>query len=277
MKRLSFAHAPSPLLIGVIRRRTADDAIADIRQCEKDGATAIDLHLSCLEPAAQTADALRQIINAATTPVLALNYNQTYDWQDFETTEEERVDLLLRAMEAGASAIDLQGYTYDIASKHAYTGDTGEYSFAKNAPREVVTDPAVIARQTELIKRIHASGAEVLISTHTGVALTAEQAVDLAHFLERRNPDIIKIVAACNTEEELSEAFRTMLILKKEIKTVVHYHVSGKLGKITRIVNPLLGGHMIFCSDTQHPGANAEQLDLKNAVTAVESIKKLMQ
>ncbi|MBQ9784912.1 MAG: type I 3-dehydroquinate dehydratase [Clostridia bacterium] len=277
MERLSFANAPSPLLIGVVRRRTADEAIRDIEASETNGATAIDLHLSCLEESAQTVGELSRIIRAAKTPTLSLNYNQRYDWESFETTEEERVELLLRSARAGISAVDIQGYTFDLPSKSAFTGDKNAYSFTKNAPREVVTDPRVIQKQVALIEQIHATGAEVLISTHTGIPLTCEQVVELALFLEKRSPDVIKIVGGCTNEEELSEALRAMPILKKEVQTRVHYHVAGPLGRITRLVNPLLGGHMIFCSNEQHVGANKEQLDLKTAVAAVNAAKKLIQ
>lgn len=276
MDRLSFAKHPSPLLIGVIRRRTADEAIKDIQQSEARGATAIDLHLSCLEREAQSPDELRRILRAATTPVLTLNYNQRYNWESYECPEEERVALLLRSAEAGASAIDIQGYTYDLPSKESYRGDPNAYSFTKNAPREVVTDPHVIERQTELIERVHAMGAEALISTHTGIFMNCDEVVDLALFLEKRNPDVIKIVGGCTNEEELTEAFRTMLVLKKELKTTVHYHVAGAIGRISRIVNPLLGGHMIFCSGDAHEGANKEQLDLQSAVAVIKNMKKLM-
>ena len=276
MERLSFANAPSPLLIGVVRRRTADEAIRDIAHCEALGATAIDLHLSCLDTASQSVEELARIIRAAKTPTLALNYNQHYNWEAFDCSEDVRTELLLRSVRAGISAVDLQGYTFDLPSKKAFCGDPNAFSFSKASPLEVVTDPSVIERQCALIEQIHTMGAEVLISTHTGVPMTCEQIIDLAHFLERRHPDVIKIVAGCTSEEELAEALRTMPILKKEIKTRVHYHVSGKIGRITRVVNPLLGGHMIFCSGEQHEGANPEQLDLKTAATAVKAMKELM-
>ncbi len=45
-------------------------------------------------------------------------------------------------------------------------------------------------------------GAEVLLSCHPGIPMNAGQIVDLALFLEKRSPDIIKIVTIANTEDE---------------------------------------------------------------------------
>ena len=46
--RKSFASVPTPMLAGVIKERTPIAAMSRIRTCEYQGATGIDLHLSCL-------------------------------------------------------------------------------------------------------------------------------------------------------------------------------------------------------------------------------------
>lgn len=78
MKVLS--NLPTPVLAGVVREKTAKAAIAEIKNCMYDGAGMIDLHMSCLESA--DTNQLREIINSSKLPVLALNYDKTYDWQD---------------------------------------------------------------------------------------------------------------------------------------------------------------------------------------------------
>lgn len=273
--RASFVNAASPLLIGVIRRTTPAAAIADIAHCVACGANAVDVHLSCLEEEYWTEDAIREIVDGSPVPIMALNYNGRYDWSDCGMDEETRVQLLLTAVAAGVSAVDIQGYTYDVTAKNAYHGDT-RYGFAKRCPREVVTDPTVIERQIALIERVHAAGAEVVLSTHPGVVMNCEEIVELALFLEKRGPDMIKLVSQCTNEDELAEAMRTMLVLTREVRTPVHFHVAGAAGRLSRIINPILGGHMIFCSGEQHDGANKEQLDLQSAVAVIENMKKLM-
>lgn len=276
MERKSFAKQPSPLLIGVVRERTERQAIAAIRNCEYHGATGIDLHLSCLED--QSVESMGRIINAARLPILALNYNQTYDYVSFETEEEPRIDILMRYVKAGGAAVDIQGYTYDLPSKHAFRQEFSNmpYSFIRDNPREIVVDPKIIDKQMELIDRVHHEGAEVLMSTHPWVPMNCEQVVDLALFLEKRHPDVIKIVTPCENDEQLAESFKTMLTLKREVKTTVHFHCCGKAGSLSRILNPILGGYLIFCSDGYTESSNFEQLDLTTAKAIMDNIRKIM-
>lgn len=276
--RKSFVNVPSPALAGVIRERTVRDCIAEIRNCEYHGADVIDLHLSCMNPECRSVEALQSIVDACSKPILALHYRQNYDHEIEEIDEEERVAALLTAVDAGVAAIDMQGYTFDLESKSHFRKEFAEcgYSFVKNDPKEIVVDPCIIEKQMALIEEVHARGAEVLLSTHPGVVMNTEQVVDLALFLEKRKPDIIKIITGCNNEDELAESFKTMVTLKKEVKTPVHFHCGGKAGKLSRIVNPMLGAHLCFCIDRYSASSNFEQLDLQTARSVVDGLKKLM-
>ena len=271
MQKLSTL--PAPNLAGVIREKSARGAIAEIKNCTYDGATMIDLHMSCLEDT--SVESLKRIISSSGLPVLALNYNSTYEWENAGFSEEERVASFLRAVEAGAAGIDMQGYTYHLPSKSGFCGED-KYSFTKGNPKEIVTDETVISRQCELIEKIHALGAEVLLSCHPGIRMNCEQVVELAQFLEKRNPDMIKIVTKAENEDDLAESIKTMLVLKKEIKTAVIYHTNGKAGMLSRIINPLLGGHIAFCVDRYNEGSTMEQIDLRTTKSIVENIKKIM-
>lgn len=268
-----LSQLPSAALAAVVKERSASGAIAEIKNCTYDGATMIDLHLSCLENT--DTEGLKGIINSTRLPVLTLNYNTTYDCRDAGFSEEERVASLLRAARAGAAGIDMQGYTFHLPSKSGFCGED-KYSFTKGDPKEIVTDEAIISKQCELIGQVHSMGAEVLLSCHPGIPMTAEQVVDLALFLEKRAPDIIKIVTKAENEEELAESIRAMLLLKREVETPVAYHASGRAGVLSRIINPLLGGHIAFCVDRYTEASVMEQLDLKTARTVVDNVKKLI-
>ena len=272
MKKLSELNAPA--LAGVVKERNVLGAIAEIKNCMYDGADMIDLHMSCLEDT--DVESLRRIISSTKLPVLALNYNHTYDWKNAGFSEEERAACFLRAVEAGAAGIDMQGYTYHLPSKSGFLGED-KYSFTKGNPKEIVTDDVIIAKQCELIERVHSMGAEVLLSCHPGIPMTSEHVVDLALFLEKRNPDIIKIVTIANTEDELAESIRAMLLLKKEVKTPVSYHAGGKAGMLSRIINPLLGGQIAFCVDRYGEGSTMEQLDLRTVRSVVDSIRRITE
>ena len=263
----------SPALAGVVREKTKRAASAAIQNCYYAGATMIDLHLSCLENT--DLESLKFIISSSKLPILALNYNNAFDWSNAGYSEEDRAALFLRAVEAGAAGVDIQGYTFHTPSKTDFCGED-KYSFTKNNPREVVTDESIIAKQCELIERVHSMGAEVLLSCHPNVVMNCEQVVDLALFLEKRNPDIIKIVTVAKNEDDLAECIKTMSVLKKEVKTPITYHANGSAGKASRIINPLLGGHIAFCVERYNEASTAEQLDLRTARAIVDNYNKLV-
>ena len=271
MKKLSMI--PAPALAGVIREKTRNQAIAEIKNCLYHGADMIDLHMSCLED--RSIETLKAIINSSKLPVLALNYNSKSDWSNAGYSEEERVQSFLCAVEAGAAGVDIQGYTYDLPSKSGFCGED-KYSFTKGNPKEIVTNQEVIEKQCELIERVHGMGAEVLLSCHPNIPMNCEQVVDLALFLEKRNPDIIKIVTIANTDEEMIESLKTMLALKKVIKTPVSYHAAGAKGRLSRVINPVLGGQIAFCVDRYTDSSTMEQLELSTVKTVIEGLKKIL-
>ena len=271
MKKLSMIDAPA--LAGVVREENIKAAIAEIKNCIYNGADMIDLHMSCLPDT--SLETLKPIIASSKLPVLALNYNSKYDWSDAGFTEEERANTFVRAVEAGAAGVDIQGYTFHLPSKNAFCGED-KYSFTKGNPKEIVTDTVIIDKQCEFIERVHGMGAEALLSCHPAIAMNCQQVVELALFLEKRKPDIIKIVTIANTEEEMLESLKTMLALKREVKTPVSYHAGGAAGALSRILNPVLGGQIAFCVDRFKAGSTMEQLDLKTAKNIVGELKKIL-
>lgn len=58
------------------------------------------------------------------------------------------------------------------------------------------------------------------------------------------------------------------------MKTAVTYHVNGAAGSLSRIINPVLGGHMIFCVDRYNDGSTMEQLNLKTTRIIIDNMKK---
>ena len=64
-QRLSDIKAPA--LAGVVREKNVRAAVAEIKNCAIDGASMIDLHLSCLE--STETDELKKIIASSRLPV----------------------------------------------------------------------------------------------------------------------------------------------------------------------------------------------------------------
>lgn len=271
--RKSFATLPAPVIAGVIRRHTKAEAKADIRNYEIKGAGMIDLHISCLDEEYRNEETLRELIEFTRLPLLGLNYN-LHNNQFYETSEEERVSYLKMAVKAGAAGIDMQGYTLGTRA-NSETPGAEKYSFMRSNPNEVCIDDVSIGKQTELIEEVHREGAEVLLSTHTFTPLTAEQMVDLALFLCERKPDAMKFVNRADTEEEMIESFRTMALLKKEVPIPVHLHCIGEKGRLTRIINPLLGGFIVFTNDGYHAESDLAQIDITRTKTILDNMKLL--
>jgi len=267
MKKLSSLEAPA--LAGIVREKNALAAVAEIQNCIYSGADMIDLHVSCLNDT--SVETLKSIISTSKLPVLALNYN--FGCEPFD--EEARMESMLRAIEAGAAALDMQGYSFDAKSKGGFYGED-KYSFTKNSPREVVTDSSIIDKQCALIEKVHAMNAEVLLSCHPAIVMNAEEVVELALFLEKRGPDIIKIVTEAKNDEHMIEAIRAMTLLKKELKTPVSYHAGGSAGMLTRIINPILGGQIAFCTERFKEGSVREQPDLRSVRAIVDNMKRIL-
>ena len=78
------------------------------------------------------------------------------------------------------------------------------------------------------------------------------------------------------TEDDLYEGIKAMLMLKKEVKTPVSYHVNGKFGGLSRIINPLLGGQIAFCVDKFNEGSTIEQIDLRSATAMLDGLHNII-
>ena len=89
----------------------------------------------------------------------------------------------------------------------------------------------------------------------------------LAALLIRNNIPLVR--------PELAESFKAMTVLKRELKTPVSYHAAGKAGALSRIINPILGGQIIFCVDRYSVSSTKEQLDLRTVRTIVDNMRKI--
>jgi hypothetical protein len=97
------------------------------------------------------------------------------------------------------------------------------------------------------------------------------------NMLKKTMADAGKYVVVLN-DEQLAECIRTQLVLKKEFEGSgirVHYHGCNKAGSLTRLLNPLLGGYLIFCNDVFTESSNMDQLDLRTAKEVLDGLRKI--
>lgn len=266
-----------PVLTGVVRAETAVQAKYDIKSCVLNGAKGVDLHLSALNESEKTIDRLKDLFNCSPVPVLALHYCQRFDFSLYPLTEEQRTEELLLAVKAGANGVDMQGYTFDLPSKSGLNTEYESlpYSFLKAKPKEVVLDSKIIDKQLDFMEKVRFYKGQVLLSNHLDTFMSADAMVDFCHFIEKRKPDAIKIVTNCNTEEELAETVRSMILVRKEVETPVALFCNGKYRAISRILNPLLGGCMVFVTNGYKPYDNLGQVELSAIKTILEKAEAL--
>jgi 3-dehydroquinate dehydratase type I len=251
--RPSFVNQEKPFIVSVITETDPDSCIATILNSEHDGAQAFDLHLRSLEQQYHNFNDLERIIKSTSKPVMTINYRGNVQWRG-QASDEDRVESHLIAVKAGAAACDIMGDIYDPS------------------PMEISHDPKIIDKQKKLIDKIHSMGAEVIMSSHTWVHMSTEQVVEHLKELESRGADMVKVAASVNSEDELVEAFRTTVELKKELKIPFIHICMGQYGKIHRFVGPMLGSSVIFCVQQYTPKGHKEQPLVRAAKAVFDNI-----
>jgi 3-dehydroquinate dehydratase len=227
----SFLNHPHPVITGIMAGQTPQELIAEARNSEFDGAQGIAITLSHLKPEFRNPAALKSIVDAAALPVMFFFYRD----DEWKNSDDARQELLLAAAEVGASMIDVMGDLYDPS------------------PMEITRSPAAIDKQKALIDRIHAKGADVVISSHMPCARTTEQVLEHMLSLESRGPEMVKIVTTVNTDDELAEAFRTTMALKRRLKTPFIHLCNGKFSRPHRFLGAALGASIVFAVHEYEP------------------------
>lgn len=221
----SFLSKPPPVITGIMAAETPQELIAEARNAEFDGAQGITIDLAVLKPEFRTHNALKGIIDAVNLPFMFYFYRDDH-WG--APSDDERQEILLTAADAGAAMIDVMGDLYDPSEM------------------EITHDATAIDKQKRLIQKFHEKGAEVVISSHMQCPRTAEQVLEHLHALEQRGADVVKIVHTANTDEELAEAIRTTMVLKRQLKTPFIHLVNGTFSRPHRFLGPALGVSIMF-------------------------------
>ncbi len=250
MKR-TFLNRSRPVVTGLFSGQTPQELIAEARNCEFEGADGIAIELRDLKPEFRNRDSLRSVIDAVNLPFMFCFYRN--DTQQ-NLGDEARQELLLLAAAAGASIIDVMGDLYDPS------------------PMEITHNPAAIDRQRRLIDRIHAAGSDVVVSSHMQCARTAEQVFEHLSEVAARGADVVKIVTTVDTDEELAEAFRTTLLLKRELKKPFIHLCNGRYSRPHRFMGPALGVSILFAVSRYEPRYLMGQPTIRAMKTVLENM-----
>lgn len=250
MKRTFLNHS-HPVVTALFSGQTPQELIAEARNSEFEGADGIAVELKDLKPEFRNRESLKSIIDSVNLPFMFCFYrnDMQLNWND-----EQRQELLLEAASAGAAMIDVMGDHYDPS------------------PMELTRNPAAIDRQKKLIAEIHARGAGVVISSHMQCPRTAEQVLEHLREVESRGPDVVKIVTTVDTDEELAEAFRTTMLLKRELKTPFIHLCNGRFSRPHRFLGPALGVSILFAVTRYEPRYQMSQPTIRAMKTVLRNL-----
>lgn len=242
-RKPSFLNHSNPLVCCMALESTADDLIAYILNARYEGATAIGIQLDCLKKEYRDKETLARIFSAAgNLPIYITSYRGA---ENADLTDEERAELLVLGIEAGATLADIMG---DLYSPAQY-----EYTYDKEA----------IAKQKALAKRIHDLGGEVLYSCHVGAFLSEEKIIEIAKGQVERGADVVKIVTHAMTEDQLIEDIGICARLKHNISKDYLFLANGPYCRLLRQITGKLGSCMYLCTRDYFFRGSKEQPLLK--------------
>lgn len=221
-----FLTSDKPALTVMLQCQTPEVAIGRIRNALHLGADAFGLQVESLLPEYQTPEVYRKLFQEMRgKPAYVTNYRSS---SNKGKSDEELAEGLLTLAQCGADLCDVQG---DLFSCH---------------PIQMTEDKAAIEKQMELIEKIHAKGADVLMSAHTHCYLPADQVLELAFEQKRRGADIIKIVTEADDMQQQLENMKTIDLLKRELGTPFLFLCGGECS-IMRRMGIHLGCSIALC------------------------------
>ena len=228
--KASFLNFDRPMITAMVNAKTPDDTIERIKVAAAEGADAVGLQTEHFLPEYRNIEQYRRVFDIAHESGL-LTYITHYRTDEFKTNSDNDENIgehLVKIARAGATLVDIMGDLYD---RH---------------PDELTDNPVAVEKQKKLIERLHAEGAEVLMSSHALKYLPAERVLEIAKAQAERGADIIKIVTYANTEEEQVENLKTSLLLKRELGKPFLFLAGGEC-KIHRRLGPSFGACMWLC------------------------------
>ena len=241
LTRPLFSKLPKPIVTCILFNPTPEETIAMIRSAELDGAAAFCVDVRKLRPEYRNEEAFKRIIAASQKPFMFYFYRTSAENATAEDTDDARQLVLEQAINAGASIVDVMGDLYDPS------------------PFELTRNLRAIEKQMKLIEHFHSLGAEVVMSSHMPQHRTPEEILEHLREQERRGADMVKIVSGVNSEEELIDAIRASMLLKREMHTPYIHLSNGSYALLHRYIGPILGGNLSFCQpqyDLYHQNGN---------------------
>ena len=207
-----------------------------------EGAEAFGIQLEQLGDACKNREVYRDIFSHANgRPLYVTNYRTE---KNTEKTDEELAQGLLEAADCGADLCDMMGDYFD------------------RQPDEMTYNETAVAKQRDLIDKLHKRGAKVLMSTHIKVFTPADEVLKIALSHQIRGADISKIVVGAENTEQQIENLKIINLLKEKLDIPFLFLSVGECGILRRIGGEF-GCCMYLCVYEQDAFSTPQQPLLK--------------
>lgn len=247
-----FLNYDKPLLCAMIQGETSEECIEKIKVSIDEGADALGIQLCKLKKEYRTRDQLTKIFAACQdkpTYVTSYRYGLSEGLSD-----DECMDLLLMALDCGATLCDVMG---DV--------------FCRTPFLELAEDEEAIKKQKALIDEIHRRGGEVLMSCHTNQSTTLEQNLYIARAQAERGADIIKIVSRAESASEMPVYIESIQRIIAETGKKLLFLLCGE-GRVIRYIGANFGVCMYLCVAYHGPLDTPEQPLISRAKAVRDNI-----
>lgn len=190
-----------------------------------EGAEAFGIQFEQMKPEFRNKATYKDLFSYTALPVYATNYRGIFNEGK---SDEQLAEELIELAECGADLCDVPGDFFD------------------KQPDELAAYSSAIKKQTELIKKLHQTGAKVLMSSHVCKYVPAERVLEIALEHQKRGADICKIVTGADTTEQELENLKIITMLKEKLDIPFLFLCGGKC-KILRRIGGELGCCMYLC------------------------------
>ena len=256
---MKFTDLPRPFIVGVVSDEDIAHCVRSMKLGELDGADGFQLELQGFNSYPPTKREICEVISSTTKPTWVTNRRRHPPANSI--SEEDRIQLMLEFIEAGAACLDMEMDTFDPSRlwseerrKVELVRLEGISADPKELPRECCFNSEAIRRQMEVIDKVHSMGGEVLLSCHLLVRTTTEGILRVGEELEKRGADLVKIVVWNDSLEDLCDTLRANVALSGKLKVPFKLMSQGEPSKIGRIVFPMFGSAWAFCQQDLKPG-----------------------
>jgi len=237
--KATFLQYQKPLLCCMIPDDTPERCIETIMNAHYDGADAFGFQLEGWKPEYLNEECFRNVFkHCLGKPIYVTSYR---NFSNKGKTDDECAEILFAAIRAGATLVDVMADYYDPQ------------------PYEITYNEEAVAKQKILIEKLHAAGAEVLMSSHTHTHIDEEGLLKYAKSQRERGADVCKIVNFDYCDTDTDENFRAILRIKREVDGKLLFLCSGGNSHQLRQIGTSLGVCMWLCVQNYGPRTSREQ------------------